>query len=273
MNPAIDHKNSQYSCVKSAALINELIQGEYCDIWRLRNPTQHSYTWLHNQMIASRIDFFLITDSLQSLVSKVSHKPGIQSDHLQVLLMLRTELPCRGRVFWKLNSLYVNNYEYVKDIKELLDIVKVKYQACDADLRWELIKTKIIGYSIIYSLNKGAEKWANIKRFECSLCYLEEMFTKTGDKSYYDELQDVLKEREIFLERTVQKLSFLAKARYQGQGEHNIKYFFSLAKSRYNNNVMFEIKDEAGNLCTHSNQVLKVQHTYYKNLYTSNKDV
>ena len=70
----------------------------------------------------------------------------------------------------------------------------------------------------------------------------------------------------------MQRLQFQSKAQYYRDGEQNTKYFFNLAKSRYNNKVMFEIQNERDEIISDPMQILKVQSEFYQKLYTSNPE-
>ena len=49
------------------------------DPWRVNNPTPKRFTWLkRNPVKKARIDFFLISEELMSLVNKVEINPGIK---------------------------------------------------------------------------------------------------------------------------------------------------------------------------------------------------
>ena len=49
-----------------------------------------------------------------------------------------------------------------------------------------------------------------------------------------------------------------------------LSIFFGLAKSRYNNKVMYQIKDKNDALICDPREILKVQHKYYQKLYSRN---
>ena len=101
--------------------------------------------------------------------------------------------------------------------------------------------------------------------------FLQRRYSCTGQEIYLNELHLVKSQYEIVLEENLQRLIFHSKAKYQGEGERNTKYFFSLAKSRYNNKVMLEIKNPSGQTITTPEGVLQIQFNYYKNLYTALK--
>ena len=63
--------------------IDEL-QNEFSlhDIWRLKNPTLQSFTWGRcSPFIFCRLDYWLISDKLHDLITKVDIIPSIKTDH------------------------------------------------------------------------------------------------------------------------------------------------------------------------------------------------
>ena len=92
--------------------IDEL-QNEFSlhDIWHLKNPTSQSFTLARcSPFIFCRLDYWLISDKLHDLVTKVDIIPSIKTDHSAIFLELE-EIESRGRGagFWKLNTSYDNN--------------------------------------------------------------------------------------------------------------------------------------------------------------------
>ena len=95
--------------------IDEL-QNEFSlhDIWRLKNPTLQGFTWGRcSPFIFCRLDYWLISDKLHDLVTKVDIIPSIKTDHSTIFLELEEiELSGRGAGFWKLNTSLLANENY-----------------------------------------------------------------------------------------------------------------------------------------------------------------
>ena len=67
------------------------------DIWRLKNPTLQSFTWGRcSPFIFCRLDYWLISDKLHDLVTKVDIIPSIKTDHSAIFLELE-EIESSGR--------------------------------------------------------------------------------------------------------------------------------------------------------------------------------
>ena len=56
------------------------------DIWRIRNPTVTRFTWHQEKpIIQKRLDYWLVSDSLQDDIDSVDIKTSIKSDHSAIL--------------------------------------------------------------------------------------------------------------------------------------------------------------------------------------------
>ena len=57
-------------------------ENELSDIFRIRYPDSRQFTWRYkNPLKQRRLDYLLISDSLQREVETISIIPSVQSDH------------------------------------------------------------------------------------------------------------------------------------------------------------------------------------------------
>ena len=92
LNPIIDKRSGKL--IPRQAVINaiELLQSEIDlhDIWRVKNPTKRSYTWSQsNPLIFSRLDYWLISNSLSDNVCHVDMISAIKTDHSAIVIELQ----------------------------------------------------------------------------------------------------------------------------------------------------------------------------------------
>ena len=74
------------------------------DIWRVRNPLTARFTWRQKTpVIQRRLDFWLVSDTLQEDVDCVNIIPSIKSDHSAITLSFSgVEDGIRDQVFGNL---------------------------------------------------------------------------------------------------------------------------------------------------------------------------
>ena len=120
LNPNIDRKcpeRSDISCNPSRGMQNLVIDRgseplhdiiSNCnleDVWRRRNPNKEEFTWEHNSKNqASRIDYWLVSKSLDCYVKNMKTIDMPFTDHKAVLLDINMTDIKRGAGFWKMNN-------------------------------------------------------------------------------------------------------------------------------------------------------------------------
>ena len=119
VDPVLDKKGGAAFAKKDITkLIQDLcVECHVIDIWRIKHPEERAFTWRNPKAsISCRLNFWLISDSLQDYVENVKKVPCIKSDHSAVSLHLKelensTEM--RGRGYWKLNSSILDDTEFI----------------------------------------------------------------------------------------------------------------------------------------------------------------
>lgn len=93
------------------------------DIWRLYHPEECQYTWFRKEpeVVASHLDFWLISGDLAPLCDSTGLLPCFVSDHLSIYITLKTNQQERGKGVWKLNNSLLDDENYVKLISDSID--------------------------------------------------------------------------------------------------------------------------------------------------------
>ena len=99
------------------------------DPWRILYPDTLRYTWRRKRPeIQCRLDFFLISQSLMCNVTSAEILPGFKTDHSMITLAVALYENIRGPWYWKLNTSFLSEIEYVNIIKSTIQSVKEEYQ-------------------------------------------------------------------------------------------------------------------------------------------------
>jgi exonuclease III len=88
LDPDLDRSGGKPKLKESSKNIENLCSSfDLIDIWRIRNPIVKRFSWRQkNPAIQRRLDYWLITNSIQEEVEKVDIIPAIRSDHSAITL-------------------------------------------------------------------------------------------------------------------------------------------------------------------------------------------
>lgn len=84
LNPNLDSRcNTDQHKKKRAAVLSYMEANDLVDVWRCKNPNKYQYSWKRDRLAltSSRIDYFLVSESLCGRVIKAEMEPGYKSDH------------------------------------------------------------------------------------------------------------------------------------------------------------------------------------------------
>ena len=173
---------------------------DFIDIWRVQNPETRRFTFRQkNPLVQTRLDYFLVTNEITDMVSSVDIVPSACSDHSSVTIKLNL-IPDtqKGRGYWKFNSQYLEDEEFVTRMSEILqNTTNFNNDIEDKRVAWEWIKYEVRKYCIKYGTKR--KKQVNINT--CNLLKsLHDLEVKLGNdpdinvQVEYEMVKDQLKE-------------------------------------------------------------------------------
>ncbi|KAL9964015.1 hypothetical protein ACROYT_G027586 [Oculina patagonica] len=246
------------------------------DIWRDLNPEERRYTWRQNKPeIHCRLDFFLVSASLAGRVLKADILPGYKTDHSLCNIVINYRTHHRGPGFWKLNSSFLGEMDYVNDIKSTIAETVTQYEndeTVDEVLLWEMIKLQIRDTSIKYSkakIRKMKNKEADIESEIAALERRLESSTNNDKEALSEQLRVKKIELENIIEYKTKGAIIRSKARWYNEGEKNNKYFLNLENRHCKKKTIMQIKTSDGVTLTNDPDILKECNSFYGDLYTS----
>ncbi|KAL9962757.1 hypothetical protein ACROYT_G031895 [Oculina patagonica] len=248
------------------------------DIWRDLHPSTQRFTWRRNKPeIHCRLDFFLISSSLSADALEADILPGFKTDHSLITLSLATKSNPRGPGFWKMNSLFLKDLEYINLIKETINEVSNDYKeddTVDAILLWDVMKMQIRANSIKYAKQQKTKQKQTEKTLETEILKLE---LKLEDNISDDEKCEIRTKLEIKKQSLEQAISYKtqgsiirSRTRWYNEGEKNTKYFFGLEKRHYNSKTIRNLKINDNTVLNSDQEILNEARRFYQTLYTSN---
>ena len=189
--------------------------------------------------IHCRLDFFLTSASLSPAVTKADILAGYKTDHSLITLHLANNNNPRGPGFWKLNTSFLSDSEYVNVIKKTIAEVANEYNnnnEVDPVLLWDTIKMLIRSSSLKCAKEKKAKMKSKETNLGCDILSLQKKleenhsFSETDKTDTLNELEVKTLQLEKICQYQTRGTIIRSKARWHNEGEKNTKYFF--VKSR-----------------------------------------
>ena len=127
------------------------------DANRELHPSVKQFTRFQiNPLIASRLDYFLVSKNFYFRVKECDIVPSLKSDHKIVTLLVHHNSSPRGRGYWKFNNNLLLDDEYITKTKIAIADYLLNNTAIETNLytRWEALKFFLRGHTINYSCRK-----------------------------------------------------------------------------------------------------------------------
>ena len=97
------------------------------DVCRTLNPDGKRFTWRRTKPeVHCRLDYFMISSSLITAITNADILPGYRTDHSLITIHLAGNNNPRGPGFWKLNTSFLLDSEYIELIKKTIDEVAME---------------------------------------------------------------------------------------------------------------------------------------------------
>ena len=177
------------------------------DVWRVLHPDTSGFTWRqHRPRIQCRLDFFLVSQSTVNITTLTDIIPGYKTDHSMITLHLSLHSNPRGPGFWKLNTYFLTELEYINQIKTTIQETYDEYknhELVNPSLLWEMIKLKVREKSLRYSKNKTKQAKQCEVYVEQTIARLQE---ELGNKTTEDTLSSHLEERLNYSRLELEKI-------------------------------------------------------------------
>ena len=99
---------------------------------------------------------------------------GFKTDHSMVTIQIALHTNPKAPGFWKLNTSFLSETEYINQIRETIEGVKDEYQndkSVNASLLWEMIKLKVREQTLRYAKTKKQKCSKKKKNWRRKLTY------------------------------------------------------------------------------------------------------
>ena len=270
-NPHLDrypnYNQNHPSCFNRLETLKEDL--DLTDIWRIMNPCKLKFTWC-SKSAQSRIDYFLVSNTLQNFVEDADMHYGYRSDHSAISLSIKRRVPQRGPGFWKLNTSLLSVSHYKTEIQQIIRSVIQDNKNMKNDKLWEFLKYKVREKCISISSTHKKESKIQYAALTKDIERIQSYLTITPSNP---ELIEELASKEADLQRmheeNVRGIMVRTRATWISEGEKNSHYFLNLEKRNFDKKHIQKLrKDET--ILTNPRDILLEEKNFYETLYTSN---
>ena len=142
------------------------------DVWRSTHQTDIEFTYIEPsyKMRNSRIDLWLCSNSLKSVLHSSCIKPSPAPDHKAIEICLKMPCNTRGKGYWKMNASVLEDKEYVDSVpSKIHDAIHEYNEFVSKSTLWGYIKLIVKEHAIKYSIAKARDWKDEIAALELKL--------------------------------------------------------------------------------------------------------
>ena len=252
---------------KATSYINNYMQeNQIEDIWHNRYPNLFRYTFKRAKPISimERLDYFLVSFTMQQHISNATISPSYLSDHSIPIITLDIFQDRFCSDYWKFNTSLLKDQDYLEQTKQIIS--ETIEENTDPHLRWEMIKMKVRGFTIQYSSRKAKSRSKTLKALEKKLAQVCRQQAELGilTDSAIKQEQLIRKDIEKIRAYKTQGAIIRMKSQWYEYSERSSKYFFQLEKNKSVNRSINKIYDDRGILVKGNEAVTEALMQYYK---------
>ena len=263
----------EYNKLNKEEIVKGMDEFDLCDIWRIKNPDRKCFTWMKgkDKLSWSRIDYFLISETLSNVCTDAEIFPSVQTDHSLITINISVSSNRRGRGTWKFNNSLLNDEEFCINMVDTLQHIKQTYEYLSKTEKWELLKFEAARTSQIYAMEKaGKRKMDKFKKYRQLGRLQQELLKDNQHEEVKENIEKITTEIRAYETIDAKRAAYRCRLEYQQKGEMSSKYFFGLEKRKYVSKTMYTARRKDGTLTKDYREILNIQLDFYENLFTSN---
>ena len=274
--------------------INEFLNtNNMIDIWRLQNPDRKRFTWRTDRPCkCSRLDYFVVSESILAMNPNSDILNAYRSDHNIIELSILKSTQTRGKGLWKMNNALLENKNFVKMIRDEINLIKATYAlpiyseefimsdngeflelTISDTLFLETLLCQLRGQIIKFSKNVKREERREENTLTHEIKKLQESIDSGNNTiKNLNSLRELSLNLENLRERSTKGAIIRSRANIIDNWEKPSKYFLNLEKRNYTNKNIPSLTKE-GKVITSSKEILTMQKDFYQDLYSSKNTI
>ena len=223
--------------------------------------------------MAERLDFFLVSECICTLVSHTDIYPSFCTDHDTVAITIEIEKIQRGPGFWKFNTLLFRDKDYVDMLNEIIDeTMRTTFK--DVRSKWDYLMFKIKQETIKFASHRKKSQENLLQVFERKLSRMQDKLLNEEANSIFTNDQNLKEVEEIkveinkIMDDKTKSAMLRSKVDWFMYGEKSSSFFFNLEKYNYTRKNRNRLMREDGTVTTNPREILDEQFKFYNRLFT-----
>ena len=238
------------------------------DVWRKMFPLRKQYTWRQlSYDVCSRLDFWLLSDTLWTYVQTTEIKPMANCDHCAVTLKLITTETPRGCGIWKMNNSLLLDNEYKTKIVNVIRKIKLESINMNAQMKWDMCKIKIKEYTIKYAKQKNKEKQQTYQNLQDEYDKINRQTEENPSEANVKKVKEIRRKLDQLLTYKCKGAFIRSRQQWIEKGEKSTKYFLKSEKINAKKKEIDSIKKN-GRCIMNQEKILQEIFNYYEVLYS-----
>ena len=198
-------------------------------------------------------------------------KSSTLTDHSAITLTLQSKGHAqRGPGFWKFNNSLLDDLAFVEQLYNAIPAYKNKHNyLTNKGLYWDMLKMEMRGFCVQCSKRKNRERRNIEKDLSDQIDALMKALATNRSKENITKLYRLRSELNKIIEYRTKGAIIRSRTRWHEQGEKSTKYFLNLEKRQSVKTYISTLKTHDSLEITNTDEILKYQKLFYKNLYTA----
>ena len=249
------------------------------DIWRKKNPGMKKFTFRQNNpLVQSRLDYWFISNGLETRVNNCDIITSITPDHSSILfeLKLTRSYERYGKSYWKFNNSLCSDRDFVQGMVEEIQMIERKWlgEFESKSSFWDFLKMKMRSFAMKFSRKKSKEKRTCIKQLENEINALEkDLGTSAENSTIIKDIENKKSQLKKLYHNRVEGLKVRSRAAWYEEGEQNKEYFEQLLQWNKKKTIIRELCNENTEVVKEKNVIMQMIRSFYENLYSEKTSI
>ena len=247
------------------------VKNDLIDCFRKICPKRRLYTFSQTGGNSkSRIDRVYISGCNIGRVQKIDFENNQESDHKLVRVKMVKEIEI-GRGTWMFNNSMLNEATYTDEAEKIVKSYTQENQRFSFPnnrITWDFLKSNVSNFSKKFSKDKARKERKEIDIIKNKLEILESMPKEKINRDVENEILRLKKIEWDYNEKKLKGFKIRSRIPYMEEGEGSISYFANLEKRKGEENLIFSLENDDGEVQEGNENIRKTVFDFFSNLYS-----